>query len=188
LRNSLVLRVVATTIALLMTAAVVRSQDPTAPQPAPTAPAPTAPTKPAPKPHKIWTDDDVATLRPPADDDVAQKAAQAQGDGSAKLHGEASPIGHSSPQTKLPNSLEEVERAINDSLEDVRDQKDTLARLSKELHEIPEDQRAERMKEIERRTAVLQESQKELKALQDRRDDLVSRAAQNAIPASGVPR
>jgi chromosome segregation ATPase len=88
----------------------------------------------------------------------------------------------------LPNSFEEVERAINDCLEDVGDQKDTLARLSKELHEIPEDQRAERMKEIERRTAVLQESQKELKALQDRRDDLASRAAQNAIPASGVPR
>jgi hypothetical protein len=188
LRNSLVLRIVAATIALLMTAAVVRSQNPTAPQPAPPAPAPTAPTKPAPKPHKIWTDDDVATLHPPADDDVAQKAAQAQGDGSAKLHGEASPIGHSSTPTKLPNSFEEVERAINDCLEDVGDQKDTLARLSKELHEIPEDQRAERTKEIERRTAVLQESQKELKALQGRRDDLASRAAQNAIPASGVTR
>jgi predicted component of viral defense system (DUF524 family) len=174
---------VAATTALLMTAAVVRSQDPATPEPAPTAPP-----KSAPKPQKIWTEDDVATLRAPADDYLAQKAAQAQGDASAKLHGEASPVGHSSPQTKLPNSLEEVERVIGDSLEDIRDQKNTLARLSKELHEIPEDQRAERIKEIERRTAVLEESQKELKALQDRRDDLASRAAQNAIPASGESR
>jgi hypothetical protein len=175
---------VAATTASLMTAGVVRSQNPTPPQPAPTAPAPTAPTKLAPKPQKIWTDDDIATLRAPADDDVAQKASQAEDDPATKRHGEASSVGPSSSQTKTPNSLEEVERAIRDSLEDIRDQKDTLARLSKELGESPEDQRAERTKEIARRTGVLQESQGELKALQAKRDELVVKAI---IPVPATP-
>jgi hypothetical protein len=179
LRNSLVLWAVAATTGLLMTSAVVRCQDPTTPEPASTATP-----KPAPKPHKVWTDDDVATLRSPADDYLAQKEAQAQAEDSAKLHRAADPGDKSSPQAKLPNSLEEVERAIKDSLEDIRDQKDTLARLSKELHEIPEEQRVERTKQIERRTAVLQESEKELKSLQAKRDDLVVKAM---IPVPATP-
>jgi hypothetical protein len=181
LKNSLVLGVVAATTASLMTAGVVRSQAPTARQPAPTAPART---KSAPKPRKVWTDDDVATLRAPIDEHVAQKAAQAQDDPATKQHGEASAVGESSRQTKPPNSLEEVERAISNSLEDIRDQKDTLARLSKELGQSPDEQRAGRSKEIERRTAVLQESQKELKVLQTERDELVVKAM---IPVPATP-
>jgi hypothetical protein len=174
MRNTLTLKTLAWTI--LATAALGRTQDPP-PSAPPTAEKP-ASGKPALEPHKIWTNDDIVSLRSPADEYLMQKEAQATAEALAKLHHAAISTPEPSQETKpQPNSVEEAERAITNSLADIQDQQATLDRLSKELDESPEDQKSPKKKEIERRSAVLQESQKELKALQDRREDLATHGA-----------
>jgi hypothetical protein len=169
----------AATAAFLMTAALAGAQD--------SPPAPPPPQKPALASHKVWTNDDIVSLRSPAANYLAQKEAEAAAEALAKLRTSTVPS-QPSQEIKQPISLKDAERAITDLLEDIQDQQATLDRLSKERDESPEDQKRAKMREIERRTAVLQESQKELKALQDTRDDLASRAAQSAIPPSGGSR
>jgi chromosome segregation ATPase len=171
LRNSIAFKTLAATAAVLVAAAVAVAQDTT--QKA----AQSARQKPAVNSHKVWTEDDIAALRSPADDYLMQKEAQAAAAALANQRAATNLALQPSLAPKQPSTLEETERAIKDSLEDIQDQKNTLARLNKELDETPEDQRAERAKEIERRTAVLQASQEELKGFQDRRNDLASKAA-----------
>jgi hypothetical protein len=170
-RNGLKVNILAAAAATLFAPAVALAQDTTQKSAQPAA------YKTASKPHKVWTEDDIESLRSPGDVYRLQKEAQAAAQAS---NHEAAP-NKLAPQTtvaiKQPATLEETERAIKDSQDDIQDQKDTLARLSQELRESPADQKAVREKEIERRTAVLQESQNQLKAFQVSRDDLARKTA-----------
>jgi hypothetical protein len=177
MRNLLTLKTLAGAAVILMTAALARAQNSRSSPPPPPAPEQPAPEKPALEPHKVWTNDDVVALRSPADEYLLQKEAQAAAEALAKQRAAATLVPQPSHETKQqPSSVEEAEQVIAHSLEDIQDQQATLERLSKDLDESPEDQKSARKKEIERRTAVLQESRKELKALQDRRDDLATDA------------
>ena len=156
---------------MLSAAAVARAQD-TAPEPAPFVQQ-----KPALKVHKVWTEDDIAALRVPVEEDTARKEVQTAAADLPKPGTATNLDLQPLARVKQPSTLEELEPAIEDLLEDINDQLDTLDRLNKELREVPADQKVERTKEIERRSAVLQESQRDLKALQDRRDALARKAA-----------
>jgi hypothetical protein len=102
--------------------------------------------KPTPTPRKVWTEDNIVGLRQPVDIYLVQKQAQAAAEALAKVRKVAAEPYASSVKIKEPRTLEEVARAITDSLEDIDDQKATLARLNKELDESPEDQKAEKTK------------------------------------------
>ena len=163
------LRTLITIAGLLMTASVGRSQNMVG------LPAAAEPQKSASTSRKIWTEDDLLSLRTPADNYLAQKEAEAAAAALAKLRAAADPAHPSSLKIRQANSVEEAERAIKDTLEDIQDQKATLARLNKEVDESPKEERAEKIKDIERRAGILEESQAELKALQARRDDLAGK-------------
>jgi hypothetical protein len=171
LSDSLSLKTLIAFAVLLMTVGLAHGQNPV---PAPAAPEPQ---KPASTTRKVWTEDEIVSLRSPADNYIAEKEAREAAEALAKGRTVAAEVCPSSVKLKGPKTLEEAERAILDSLGDIDDQKATLAKLNKELDESPEDQKAAKSKEIERRTVVLEESQKELKALQDKRDNLASKAA-----------
>lgn len=171
LSNRLAFKTLAATAAVVMSAAVACAQETTQ------EPALSAQQKPTAKPHKVWTEDDIAALRPSVDDEPGQKKAQVSAEVSATAGTPTSFAPQPSSQVKQASALVEAERAIEDLLEDINDQRDTLARLNKELGEVPEDQRVERTREIERRSSVLQECEKDLKALQDKRDEFARKTA-----------
>jgi chromosome segregation ATPase len=126
--------------------------------------------------HYVWTNDNIVSLRTPADLYQLEKEAREAAEALAQQRAIAERTSQPPLGVKLPATLEETEQAIKDSQDDIQDQKETIARLRKELDESPEEQRAEKTKEIDRRTAVLEASEKELKAFEDRRNELVKAA------------
>ena len=134
--------------------------------------------------HHVWTNDDIVSLRSPADVYQIQKEAREAAEFLAQQRAKEELASKPPLDSKHPATLEETERAIKDSLEDIQDQKETLARLGKELDDSPEQEKAEKTKEIDRRTAVLQASENELKAFQDRRDELAKAAAARQTDAN----
>ena len=68
---------------------------------------------------------------------------------------------------KMPATVEETQRAIDNTTQDINDQKDALDRLNKELDSAPAEQKAGIQREIDRHTTGVHTSRQELKALQD---------------------
>jgi hypothetical protein len=178
LRNSPILKALATVATVLLAAAAAVAQNPT--------PDTThKPQQPAAqvdlRPH-VWTNDDIVLLRSPADIYQLEKEAQEAAEALAQERAKAELASKPPVDPKQPATLEETDRAIKESQEDIQDQKDTLARLRKELDESPENEKVEKAKEIDRRTAVLEASETELKTFQDRRTELAK-----ATPATAAP-
>ena len=72
--------------------------------------------------------------------------------------------------------MEETQRAIEDTQQDINDQNGALDRLNKELESAPDVQKAGIQREIDRHTTGVQTSQQELKAFQDHLKQLNSKS------------
>lgn len=75
----------------------------------------------------------------------------------------------------MPPTADETQRAIDDTLQDINDQKDALDRLNKELASAPDVQKAGIQREIDRHTTGVQTSQQELKVLQDHFKQMINK-------------
>lgn len=134
------------------------------------APPPAQPTDPsAPKPKKVWTNDDVITLRSPADIYQAEKEAQEAADAkeAARRAELAKQIKEAGLAMTLPATPEETQREIKVKEGRIADFQDVLDRLNKDLPDAPEDQQAGVQKQIDLFTTNLQKAQLELKVLKN---------------------
>jgi hypothetical protein len=174
-------------------------------QPPPTPASPTAPPSSQPvsesappvgelpiKRRRVWTNDDLVSLRTPADnyqlEKEAKEAAEAQA-AAEEAAAQAAPKSEQQPPSdiKLPATPEETEKMLKDTQGDIQEETDVLDRLHKELLNASADQQAEKQKEIDRMTASLATLQRDMKALQDHLQTLQEKRPGENPPAPPQP-
>ncbi len=180
MKRQLFLRTLAAFTATLGAAVVAHGQE--APPP---APAQQKDQKPTPKPHKVWTNDDFASLPSQADTDSRAKGtlstvgAPANQDAQPKA-AQAPPPNTPTSNIIVPKSLEEADKMVQESTVFTNDEAITLARKEKELEEASEDKKADLQKEVEMHKKYLEHTRQELKAYQDKKKELEKK--QNQAP------
>jgi hypothetical protein len=136
--------------------------------------------KPAPKPHKVWTEDEVGSLRTPADayidakDKQAAQAAAAQQSATAneKAPPKKEQKGVPPPTLTNPKSLEDADKMIAWENRDVAAQQEFLEKVKQELDDAPADQKERLTKLLEERTKILADTREELKNLETKKKEI----------------
>jgi chromosome segregation ATPase len=161
--------------------------------------APPSKTEPAkPKAKKVWTNDDVTTLRQPSDiyeEGKRKQADEAAAKASQKAATSQSPADKQKPKPKdyLPKTAEEAEKRVAAKQYEIGQQHESIDRAKQEQAEATSDEaRAGFQKRIDALTAALDESIAEMHALDGRKQELKSNlppAPQTATQpgASGSP-
>jgi hypothetical protein len=168
-------------------------QSPPSPPPAQNAQASSqqmpTPEQPASKKRKIWTNDDMASLRSPADTYLAEKEAQeaADAEAAAKKEALAKQIKEAGLTLNLPSTSEETQTLIRGKQDQIKDLQEATDRLSKDLPDAPPERKPEVQKEIETFKGYLQKAQLELKALQDHLQNLAKTAPSEPSSAPSAP-
>jgi hypothetical protein len=142
------------------------------------------PPPPVAKTKRVWTNEEVISLRTPADtyqeEKEAQEAAAAQA--AAKEAAEAKPVKEAGPAIELPSTVEETLRLIKAKQDQIDDEQSALERLVKELPNTPEDQKTAMQMEVHRVTADLPKVRQELKTLQTHLEKLTKAQPNEAAP------
>jgi hypothetical protein len=133
---------------------------------------------------RAWTNDDLVSSRAPVDqysfDKEAEEAAAA-----AQAAAEALLSRQAALSVKLPPTAGATQRAIDEKLQGISDEKDAIDRLHKEFEYVPDEQKAGIQREIERHTSGVQSSEQELKALEDHLKQLNSKTQGETASDSG---
>jgi len=126
------------------------------------------------KRRKIWTNDDVISLRTPADEYRAEKEAREAAEAKAAARSAAQPKSskEATPEGKFPTTIEETQLLIKNKEQDISDDQASLVGLNTELANVPDEQKKAKQREIEIVAAELDRARNELKALQDHLVDL----------------
>ncbi|HKN76216.1 MAG TPA: hypothetical protein VJW94_13650 [Candidatus Acidoferrum sp.] len=146
---------------------------PTPPSSSPPASGPVPPIDELPvKRRKVWTNDEVVSLRTPADDYQVEKEAKEAADAKAAAKEAAIRAAIKSEKEppldiKLPATPEETEKMLKTAQEDIQEETVVLDKLNKELVDTPVEQQADKQKEIDRLTASLETLRRDARALQD---------------------
>jgi hypothetical protein len=173
---------------------------PPPPPPSPTPPPSSEPaSEPAPligqlplKRRKVWTNDDVVSLRSPADNYQVEKEAKEAADAEAAAKEAAIRAAIKSEKQppldiKLPSTREETEKMLKDTQEDIQEETNVLDKLHKELLDTPPEQQADKQKEIDRLTADLELLRRDAKALQDHLQTFREKPPEENPPAPPQP-
>jgi hypothetical protein len=164
-----------------------QTQPPQSSQPQPPQSSP--PEQPTFKPKKVWTNEDVVSLRTPADAYQAEKEAQAAAKAAAvaKEAAQAKLIKDAGLTIKLPATAEETQRMIKTKEGEISDEQSGIERMNNELPSTPADQKAAVQKEIDRVTADLQKDRIELEVLQNHFQKLNKTPANQSSPVQPPP-
>jgi len=156
---------------------------------------PTKPREPAPKAHKVWTEDDLTTVRKPADIYADKEATRAEAAaGAQKQTDDATQTAAAKPTKALPvaplahaNSVDDADKKIAWEQRDIEGQEEFIDRLQQELSEAPPDRREHLQKLIEEHNRILADTRKELAGLQAQKKELEKPAASNVTAAVQPP-
>ena len=134
---------------------------------------------PAPKTHKVWTEDDLATVRTPADSYAEKEAAQAQAAAATAQQTDAAKQTSAEPAkpSKVAplahaNSVDEADKKIAWEQRDIQGQQETIDRLQQELGQAPPERKEHLQQLIEQHKQILAETRKELAGLQGQKKQL----------------
>jgi len=137
--------------------------------------APPPKTDPAkPKAKRVWTNDDVTTLRQPSDvyeEEKRLKAEEAAAKAKEKpaAEGTAAQKPMSREERILPKTLEEAEKRVAGKLYEIGQEQEYIERLRSEFAEAKTDEaRAAHQKRLDAALALLEESQEEFKKIDAR--------------------
>lgn len=127
------------------------------------------------KRRKVWTNDDVVTLRTPADsyllekeEEDALKAQEAmKAEAPTDVGAKADSLKDADWHRQLPSSIGETQLLIKNKEQDISDDEATLDGLKAELATAPEERLKAKQKEIEIVTDELDRAKNELKVLED---------------------
>lgn len=142
-----------------------------------------------PKKRKIWTNDDVVSLRTPADNYLAQKEQQeaAAAQTAEKAAADAKLAKGSNTSIKLPSTIEETQKLIKAKEAQIDDEQSALERLIRELPDTPEDQKPAMQKEIDRVAADVPKVRNDLKSLQSHLEKLTKAQLNDAATSPPTP-
>jgi uncharacterized coiled-coil protein SlyX len=176
-----------------------QSQQPPPPPSRTEAPSSQPASEPAPpigelpiKRRKVWTNDDVVSLRSPADnyelETEAKKAADAAAAAKEAAIRAALKTEKQTPlDITLPATVEETEKMVNDTQSDIREETVVLDKMQKELTDTPLEEQAQKQTEIDRLNTLLGKSQRDLKALQEHLQTLREKSQQANPPVVPQP-
>jgi len=135
------------------------------------------------KQKKVWTNDDVVSLRTPSDVYLAEKEAQEAAAAEAAKEAAKTKLGDVARATeKLPATVEETRKLITAKVSQIADDQQALDRYTVELPSEPVERKDRMQEEITRITAALPKERSELKILQDHLEKL-NKAQLNEAPA-----
>lgn len=150
------------------------------------------PDQPAPKQKKVWTEEDVILLRTPADNYQVEKEARDAANAKtaakeAAARASAKPGSEPPLNIKLPSTPEETEKMLKSAQDDIQEETLILNNLYKELLDAPTEQQAEKQKEIDRQTKIMETLRKDVKALQDHLQTFSGKPQDENPPAALQP-
>jgi len=151
--------------------------------------------KPAPKVHKVWTNDEVGTLRTPADAYAEAKDRQA-GQGAASQQPDAGNQTSASKQPQKgvppptltnPKSLADADKMIAWENPDIAAQEEVLEKLKQDIEQATADQKERLTKLLQQRTQVLANTRNELRNLETKKKELARPPAPSVTAATEPP-
>jgi hypothetical protein len=165
------------------------------------------PKKPAAKPHKVWTDDEVRSLRTPEDthvEAVERKKEQAELKQKQQAEAARAPqepaqseeakkqaiIKQLPPKFANPKSLNDVDGAVDWEKRDIAAQEEGLEKLKVQVDEAPAEDKARLNKLLEERTRILADTREELKVVEEKKKQFEKPQAQSsndAAPSQPAP-
>jgi HPt (histidine-containing phosphotransfer) domain-containing protein len=163
-------------------------------QDAKSSPAPAKDSSPAPKKHKVWTDDEVSTLRTPEDNYVEQKqaaeAASAAAAVAAAQQAKSKPksdkhVG-APPALSNPKSPDDADRMIAWENRDVDAQQEFIDTLRTQLEQASPENRDPLDKSLTSHLKMLEDTKKERDALVTQKKQLEKKASPEAKPVDSV--
>jgi hypothetical protein len=131
------------------------------------------------KVRKVWTNDDIGSVRSPADIYTEEKQTQASRTSPAAKPASsndkpapAPPQPGGPPALTNPKTADQADSMIAWENRDIEAQQGTIARMQKELDEAPPERREALQKSLQQHMQVLAETRKELEALQAKKEEL----------------
>jgi hypothetical protein len=148
--------------------------------------------KPAAKARKVWTEDDVSSLRTPADAYREKKEAQDEAAAKQAASGKQTPSNKLEPAShppKLsnPKTVEEADGMIAWEKRDVDAQQEDLERLQKQLNEAPADQKEKLQALIVEHQRILADTRKEMLGLVEQKKGLEKKSSSANSASSAKP-
>jgi hypothetical protein len=151
----------------------------------------------APKKHKVWTDDEVSTLRTPEDNYVEQKqAAEAASAAAAATAAAAAKQATSKPKTEKhvggppalsnPKSAEDADRMIAWENRDVDAQQELIDKLRTQVEQASPEDRDREEKNLAKQTGILEQIKKERDALMAQKKEFEKKAGSETKPVDSA--
>ena len=145
---------------------------------------------PAPKKHKVWTDEEVSTLRTPEDNYIEQKraaeAATAAAAAAAAQQEKSKPkpekhVG-APPALSNPKSPEDADRMIAWENRDVDAQQELIDKLRTQVEQAGPENREALEKDLTKHIKMLDDTKKERDALATQKKELIKKAGSEGKP------
>jgi hypothetical protein len=148
----------------------------------------------APKKHRVWTDDEVSTLRTPADDYVEQKQAAEAATASAaaaaelaKSKSKSEKVVKGPPRLSNPKSPEDADHMIAWENRDVDAQQEYVDKLRTQLEQAGGPEERERLEQkLTQRIQIVEDTKKERDALVAQKKELEKKAGSAAKPGDSA--
>jgi len=142
------------------------------------------------KAHKVWTDDEVATLRTPEDNYIEQQqaaaAASAAAAAAAAQQAKAKPQSEkhvgAAPALSNPKSPEDADRMIAWENRDVDAQQEFIDKLRTQVDQASPENREALEKDLTKRIKMLEDTKKERDALATQKKELIKKAGLEGKP------
>ena len=149
----------------------------------PAAPAATK-KKPASKPRKVWTNDEVGSLRSPDNAYMDAKYSQADGAADAKDAAAVKPKPHvGAPALSNPKTVDDADKMIAWEKRDVDAQTEFVERLKKQIEEAPQEDKERLKKVLQERIQILADTRGEMETLIQQKKELQKKAAAAQPPS-----
>jgi small-conductance mechanosensitive channel len=160
------------------------------PQDAKPSPAPTKNSFAPKKAHKVWTDDEVSTLRTPEDNYIEQKqaaeAAAAAAAAAAAQQAKSTPKSEkhvgAAPALSNPKSPEDADRMIAWENRDVDAQQELIDKVRTQIEQASPETREALEKDLAKRIKMLNDTMKERDALATQKKELEKKSSPEARP------
>ena len=150
--------------------------------------------KPAPaKSAKVWTDDDVSSLRSPADAYVAEKSAESAAAADAAKQAAAAkqvaakpaqPHDTAPPALSNPKTTEDADKMIAWEDRDIAAQQQFAQELQKQLDAAPPDQQEHLQKALQERMQIIASTQRERDGIAAQKEKLEKKPAAGSNAAA----
>jgi hypothetical protein len=143
------------------------------------------------KKHRVWTDDEVSTLRTPADNYVEQKQAAEAATAAAAAEQAKSkpksdkPVG-GRPVLSNPKSADDADRMIAWENRDVDAQQEFVDKLRTELQQATPEDRDKLEQNLAKRIQILEDTKKERDALAAQKKELQKKTNSTANPVDSA--